>query len=58
MTGYRRTRWSSVVQEAGSTCAVTLQLGPLGRLICEPASHYYHVMTRSNRMPVLIEERI
>jgi uncharacterized integral membrane protein len=27
-------------------------------MICEPASHYYHVMTRSNRMPVLIEERI
>jgi hypothetical protein len=27
-------------------------------MICEPASHYYQVMTRSNRMPVLIEERI
>lgn len=27
-------------------------------LICEPASHYYHVMTRSEWMPVLIEERI
>jgi hypothetical protein len=27
-------------------------------MICEPASHYYHVMTRSNRMPVLIGERI
>jgi hypothetical protein len=27
-------------------------------MICEPASHYYHVMTRSTRMPVLIEERI
>jgi hypothetical protein len=26
--------------------------------ICEPASHYYRVMTRSARMPVLIEERI
>lgn len=27
-------------------------------MICEPASHYYHVMTRSNRMPRLIDERI
>jgi hypothetical protein len=27
-------------------------------MICEPASHYYQVMTRSNRMPVLIDERI
>jgi hypothetical protein len=27
-------------------------------MICEPASHYYQVMTRSSRMPVLIEERI
>jgi hypothetical protein len=27
-------------------------------MICEPASHYYQVMTRSPRMPVLIEERI
>jgi hypothetical protein len=27
-------------------------------MICEPASHYHQVMTRSNRMPVLIEERI
>lgn len=27
-------------------------------MICEPASHYYQVMTRGQRMPVLIEERI
>ena len=27
-------------------------------MICEPPSHYYHVMTRSDRMPVLIAERI
>jgi hypothetical protein len=27
-------------------------------MICEPASHYFRVMTRSTRMPVLIEERI
>ena len=27
-------------------------------MICEPPSHYYRVMTRSNRMPVLIDERI
>jgi hypothetical protein len=27
-------------------------------MICEPASHYYGVMTRSPHMPVLIEETI
>ena len=27
-------------------------------LVCEPASHYYAVMTRSEWMPVLIGERI
>jgi hypothetical protein len=31
---------------------------PVVYMICEPASHYYHVMTRSRRMPVLIGERI
>src|SRR5436190_1713358 len=27
-------------------------------MLCEPATHYYEVMTRSKRMPVLIGERI
>jgi hypothetical protein len=27
-------------------------------MVCEPASHYYQVMTRCDRMPLLIEERI
>lgn len=27
-------------------------------MICEPSSHYYQVMTRSPRMPVLINEQI
>jgi hypothetical protein len=27
-------------------------------LVCEPASHYYRVMTRGDWMPVLIDERI
>ena len=27
-------------------------------MICEPASHYYQIMTRNDRMPVLIEERV
>jgi hypothetical protein len=26
-------------------------------MLCEPASHYFRVMTRSDRMPVLIGER-
>jgi hypothetical protein len=27
-------------------------------MICEPASHYFQIMTRSTRMPLLIDERI
>jgi hypothetical protein len=27
-------------------------------MICEPASHYYRVMTGSSRMPVFINQRI
>jgi hypothetical protein len=27
-------------------------------MVCEPASHYYRIMTKSDRMPVLIGERI
>jgi hypothetical protein len=27
-------------------------------VICEPASHYYSIMTRNSRMPVFIMERI
>ena len=27
-------------------------------MICEPATHYYEIMTRSKRMPVLIDELI
>jgi hypothetical protein len=27
-------------------------------VVCEPASHYYHMMTRSDWMPVLVGERI
>jgi hypothetical protein len=30
----------------------------VANVICEPASHYYRVMTGSDRMPVLIDERI
>lgn len=31
---------------------------PVAYMLCEPASHYYQVMTRSRRMPVLIDEKI
>ncbi len=27
-------------------------------MVCEPATHYYHVMTRSDRMPLLLSDRI
>lgn len=31
---------------------------PVAYMICEPASRYYEVMTRSRRMPALVGERI
>jgi hypothetical protein len=31
---------------------------PMVFMLCETASHYYKIMTRSERMPVLIDERI
>ena len=31
---------------------------PVVYMICEPSTHYYRIMTRSDRMPVLIDERI
>jgi hypothetical protein len=31
---------------------------PVAYMLCEPASHYYRVMTRSERMPVLVGEHI
>jgi hypothetical protein len=27
-------------------------------MICEPANHYYRIMTGSTRMPLLIDQRI
>jgi len=27
-------------------------------MICEPASHYYRIMTRNDRMPVFIQDRV
>jgi hypothetical protein len=32
--------------------------GPVAYMVCEPSSHYFQVMTRCPRMPVLIDERI
>jgi hypothetical protein len=34
------------------------QAEPVVYMVCEKASHYFQVMTRSERMPVLIGERI
>ena len=27
-------------------------------MVCEPESHYHHVMTRSRQRPVMIEQQI
>ena len=31
--------------------------GPVVYVLCEPATHYYQVMTRSEWMPALVGER-
>ena len=56
--GYDGGVWYAIRQ---GVCAVVVgdeQGAARAYLICEPATHYYAVMTRSAWMPVLIGERI
>jgi hypothetical protein len=56
--GLENGRWFAV-REGIRGLVVADERGELvAYMLCEPASHYYEVMTRSKRMPVLVNERI
>ncbi len=56
--GFERGVWFRVRQGIRGLLVPDEQGVAVAYMVCEPASHYYRVMTRSDRMPVLIEERI
>jgi hypothetical protein len=56
--GYEGGVWFRIRQGIRGVLAHDEQGQAVAYMICEPASHYYAVMTRSRRMPVLIGERI
>lgn len=58
MLGLERGVWFSVREGMRGLLVPDERGCAVAYMICESASHYYHVMTRSSRMPVLIEERI
>jgi hypothetical protein len=53
-----RTLWYGVRQGVQGLLARDEQRRPRVYILCEPASYYYRIMTRSHLMPVLIGERI
>ena len=55
--GLERGRWFRVTQGIRGLLVPDERGNNVVYMICEPASHYYQVMTRSDRMPVLIKER-
>lgn len=50
--------WYAIRQGVRGVLVRDEQGKPVAYVVCEPASHYYRVMTKSERMPVLIGERI
>jgi hypothetical protein len=50
--------WSRIRQGVRGLLVRDERGEPVVYVLCEPASRYYWVMTRSDRMPVLIGERI
>jgi hypothetical protein len=50
--------WVSVAQGMRGLLVPDERGYAVAYMICEPATHYYRIMTRSARMPVFIEERI
>jgi hypothetical protein len=50
--------WFRIRQGVRGVAVQDEQGTPVVYVLCEPASHYYQVMTRSAWMPVLVGERI
>jgi hypothetical protein len=58
MLGFERGVWFRIRQGIRGLLVPDEQGVAVVYMICEPASHYYQIMTRSTRMPILIQERI
>jgi hypothetical protein len=56
--GLERGRWYRITQGIRGLLVPDERGMAVVYMICEPASHYYRVMTGSERMPVFIEQRI
>jgi hypothetical protein len=56
--GWENGIWFKVQEGMRGVIVVDERRVPAVYLICEPSSHYYQIMTKSKRMPVLIGERI
>ncbi|MCY2934923.1 MAG: hypothetical protein WCJ40_06230 [Planctomycetota bacterium] len=56
--GLEKGIWYRVRQGMHGLLVVDEQAREAVYMICEPATHYYQVMTRSSRMPALLEEQI
>jgi hypothetical protein len=58
MFGFDRGVWSVIRQGIRGLVVPDERGMAMVYMICVPATHYYRIMTRNDRMPVLIEERI
>jgi hypothetical protein len=56
--GLERGRWYRITQGIRGLLVPDERGMAVAYMICEPASHYYRVMTGSERMPVFIGQRI
>ncbi len=56
--GLENGRWFAIREGIRGLVVADEHGGKVAYMLCEPASHYYAVMTRSKRMPVLVNERI
>jgi hypothetical protein len=55
--GLERGRWYRIRQGIRGLLVPDERGLAVAYMLCEPSSHYYRVMTGSDRMPVLIEQR-
>ena len=58
MMGLENGVWFKIQQGIQGVLVHDEKNAPVVYMICEPATHYYQIMTRSKRMPALIGERI
>jgi hypothetical protein len=56
-SAYERGVWFRVIEGIRGVLVKDEEGREVVYMVCEPASHYYKVMTRSDRMPVLLGER-